>query len=157
MCSPFLTFLLFFIMKFVFLLFPHICLINYQICNRILTNQKYELFCIYLFRNLVRYFFIKLAKAGFTSDKVIVFTTSINLFELNPFAKNCFIVLQNVLLSLTFLTQRFCKMPLFLKGFFYKCSQRSFAIFYNFSVSSFVKIVSDLKQRMIDLLNYFVI
>ena len=118
MCSPFLTFLLFFIMKFVFLSFPHICLINYQICNRILTNQKYELFCIYLFRNLVRYFFIKLAKAGFTSDKCIVFTTSINLFELNPFAKNCFIVLQNVLLSLTFLTQTFCKIPLFLKGFF---------------------------------------
>ena len=139
MFSHFWHFLLFLIMKFVFLSSAIIFLINHQICNRTLTNQKQELSCIQLFYNLIRYLLIKLTKAGFSSYKSVVFSTIINLFELNPFAKNGFIVLQSILLSHTFLTQMFCKIHFFLKVFYGKCSQRSFAIFQNFSVSSFIK------------------
>ena len=139
MISHILQCLLFLTIKFVFLSFAIIFLINYQISNRTLTNQEQELSCIQLFRNLVRYLLIKLTKVGFSSDNAVVFSTSINLFELNPFAKNGFIVFQSFLLSHTFLTQMFCKIPFSLKGFYRTCSQRSFAIVYNFNGSSFIK------------------
>ena len=63
MISHILQFLLFLIIKFVFLSFA-----------------------------IVRYLLIKLTKVGFSSDNAVVFSTSINLLELNPFAKNGFIV-----------------------------------------------------------------